>query len=323
MTTIGFIGLGIMGDGMARRLISTAGRKLVVWNRTKAKADALVAEVGANKATVANTPAEVIAACDITYVMLSTPEAVKECYEMDGGVLAGVAAGKCIVDCATLAVEDMVRISKQVVDAGGRFLEAPVSGSKGPAAQGQLIFLCGGDEALYGTCVADLDAMGKAKFFFGAAGSGTRMKLCVNMVMGSMMASYGEGFCLAQGAGLDPSQLLQVLDLGVCGAPLLKLKGAKMLAGDHAPNFPLKHAQKDMRLACALGKQVDVALPVAAAADSAMKAAMQIGDLADKDFSATLEGQKKNAVLMGDKVRSLTALAAAAAAGFALARALR
>lgn len=73
-----------------------------------------------------------------------------------------------------------------------------------------------------------------------------------------MMAAYGEGFSLAQASGLDASQLLEVLELGVCGAPLLKLKGAKMLAGDHAPNFPLKHAEKDMRLACELGSSVGV-----------------------------------------------------------------
>ena len=88
------------------------------------------------------------------------------------------------------------------------------------------------------------------------------------MVMGSMLAAYGEGLSLAQASGLDASQLLQVLELGVCGAPLLKLKGAKMLAGDHAPNFPLKHAEKDMRLACELGSKSGVKLPVAATADA-------------------------------------------------------
>ena len=131
-------------------------------------------------------------ACDLVYVMLSTPEAVKAVYEMDGGVLAGVGAGKCIVDCATLAPEDMIRLSEQVTSKGGRFLEAPVSGSKGPAAAGALIFLAGGDEALYADCAADFDAMGKAKFHFGAVGAGTRMKLVVNMLMGSMMCAFGE-----------------------------------------------------------------------------------------------------------------------------------
>ena len=228
------------GDGMSRRLLSMVKHDLVVWNRSPAKSKALAAEFGADRVRIAASPSEVVASCDITYIMLSTPDAVKECYEAVGGVLAGVSRGKCIVECATLAVEDTVRLEQQVLARGGRFLEAPVSGSKGPAAQGQLIFLCGGDAKLYASIAADLDAMGKAKFLFGAVGAGTRMKLCVNMVMGTMMAAYGEGFALAQGSGLDPAQLLEVLELGVCGAPLLKLKGAKMLAGDHAPNFPLK-----------------------------------------------------------------------------------
>jgi len=292
-STVGFIGLGIMGDGMARRLLSVANRNLVVWNRSPEKCNTLLVEAGSERVTVVDTAEAVIQACSITYVMLSTPDAVRAVYEGTGGILAGVSAGKCIIDCATLAVEDMERVSKQVLELGGRFMEAPVSGSKGPAAAGQLIFLTGGDQDLYTSVAADLDAMGKAKFFFGAVGSGTRMKLCVNMVMGTMMAAYGEGLSLAQASGLDASQLLEVLELGVCGAPLLKLKGAKMLAGDHAPNFPLKHAEKDMRLACDLGTSVGVKLPVAASADSTMLEAMKVEGLADKDFSATFEAQKK------------------------------
>jgi 3-hydroxyisobutyrate dehydrogenase-like beta-hydroxyacid dehydrogenase len=166
-----------MGDGMARRLLNTAGRNLVVWNRSGDKCAALLAEAGAERVKVVDTAAAVVQSCDITFVMLSTPDAVKSVYEAETGVLAGVSSGKCVVDCATLAVEDMERLSAQVLAKGGRFLEAPVSGSKGPAAAGQLIFLCGGDEPLYTSVATELDAMGKAKFFFGAVGAGTRMKV--------------------------------------------------------------------------------------------------------------------------------------------------
>lgn len=290
--TVGFIGLGIMGEGMARRLLGD-GRSLVVWNRSAAKGASLQAEAP-EKVTVKATPAEVIAACDITYCMLSTPDACKAVYEMEGGILAGVAAGKCVVDCATLAVEDMVRMSAQVCERGGRFLEAPVSGSKGPAAQGQLIFLAGGDEALFATVSADLDVMGKAKYFLGAVGNGTRMKLVVNMVMGSMMCAFGEGLSLAGACDLDQSVLLQVLSLGAIATPMFALKGPKMIAGDHAPNFPLQHAEKDMRLAVALGEQSGVSLPVASTADGEMKRAMEeTAGASDADFSAVYESQKR------------------------------
>ena len=182
MGDIGFIGLGIMGDGMARRLVNTAGRNLLVWNRSADKSTALVQEVGADRVKVAPDPASVIEACSIVYVMLSTPDAVRSVYNMDRGILAGVSKGKAIIDCATLAVEDMEHLAREVGERGGTFLEAPVSGSKGPAVAGQLIFLTGGDESLYTSVAADLDAMGKAKFFLGTVGAGTRMKLCVNMV---------------------------------------------------------------------------------------------------------------------------------------------
>ena len=317
--TVGFIGLGHMGEGMARRLLNVANRKLVVWNRSEGKSKALAAEAK-GKVTVATTPADVVRACAVTFVMLSEPNAVRHVYEMEGGVLAGVSAGKSIVDCATLAVADMERLSSQVIGKGGKFLEAPVSGSKAPAAQGQLIFLAAGDEALYKARAADFDAMGKAKFFFGAVGGGTRVKLAVNMVMGTMLASLGEGLSLTAAAGIEPKLLLEVLDLGAMACPLFKLKGPKMLAADYAPAFPLKHAEKDVKLAVQLGALYDLGLPVAATADRAMLAAMAKG-LGDNDFAATYEAQKGQTPDGGLRLPSVLALCAGCAlAGFLLAR---
>ena len=135
-----------VGEGMVRRLINTAGRNVVVWNRSSEKCEALATEAGADRVKIAKDPAEVIETCSIIYLMLSTPEAVRSVYDMERGVFAGVSAGKCLIDCATLAVEDFLYLNEGVTKRGGRFLEAPVSGSKGPAAAGQLIFLCGGDE---------------------------------------------------------------------------------------------------------------------------------------------------------------------------------
>ena len=292
--TVGFIGLGHMGEGMARRLLSHGNRKLLVWNRSPGKSEALKSEA-AGKVEVATSPAAVIKGATIIYVMLSTPAAVKEVYEMDGGILSAVSSGKKIIDCATLAVEDMERVSSQVRAKSGRFLEAPVSGSKVPAATGQLIFLCGGDEALYKEIASDLDAMGKAKFFFGAVGAGTKMKLAVNMVMGTFITTLGEGLSLTKASGIEPKLLLDVLDLGVMSCPLFKLKGPKMLASDYAPHFPLKHAQKDVRLAIGLGAQAGLGLPVAEAVDAAMLRAMAAG-YGDNDFAATYEPQKSHAV---------------------------
>uniref|UniRef100_A0A6V1X3J8 6-phosphogluconate dehydrogenase NADP-binding domain-containing protein n=1 Tax=Heterosigma akashiwo TaxID=2829 RepID=A0A6V1X3J8_HETAK len=284
---IGFIGLGIMGLGMAKNLVK-AGRSLVVWNRDVSKSEAFVLEFGGQ---IAGSAKEVIERCEITYSMLSTLEASDAVFLGEGGALSGISAGKCLIDCATLTPEKMMETGSAVAAAGGTFLEAPVSGSKGPAEQGTLIFLCGGSRELYDRVKADLEAMGKADYFLGAVGAGSRMKLVVNMVMGGMMNCLAEGLALADAADLPLGDLVQILDQGAMSNPMFRMKGPKMAAGDHAPNFPLKHQQKDMRFAVELGDRLGVALPVAAAANEAFKRARPAhGDL---DFSAVYETTKK------------------------------
>ena len=191
----GFIGVGIMGLGMAENLLVSSrtvggppppfgsppspaqknGRPLVVWNRTAAACDPLLAAYPA-LCTRVETAAEVVAACSITWSMLSTLEASEAVFP---GVLDAVGPGKSIVDCATFTPERMQAMEAAVMAKGGRFIEGPVSGSKGPAAAGQLIFLCGGDESLFAEVAPELGYMGKASFNFGPVGAGTRMKLVV------------------------------------------------------------------------------------------------------------------------------------------------
>ena len=117
-------------------------------------------------------------------------------------MLSGIGAGKSYVDSSTVDEETSQRIADAVTAAGGRFLEAPVSGSKKPAEDGQLIFLTAGDESLYHECKAALEAMGKKHLFLGKTGAGARMKLVVNMVMGDMMVALSEGLSLCGAAGL-------------------------------------------------------------------------------------------------------------------------
>lgn len=177
---VGFIGLGVMGLPMAANLGKTF-KDMVVWNRTD-KSDVLqkaLAETDASFTSVSE-PADVVRQCDIVFSMLSTPEAVRSVFhEGSGSALNGVTDGKSIVDCSTLRIEDMEYTAARVQEKGGRFLEAPVSGSKGPAEQGSLIFLCAGEKALYDHPVAQeaLDLMGKRSFFLGDVGNGTKMKV--------------------------------------------------------------------------------------------------------------------------------------------------
>lgn len=288
MAPFGFVGIGIMGEGMATCLLND-GRSLVVWNRDASKSEKLK-RAFPRLVTVAATAATVVETCAVTFSMLSTLEASQAVFP---ALVGAVREGKSIVDCATLTPERMRDMRGAVTLAGGRFLEAPVSGSKAPAAQGALIFLCGGDETLYAEVKPELAVMGKADFLFGDVGAGTKMKLVVNMVMGDMMVALSEGLSLCGAAGLPgdaEAGLLKVLDLGIMSNGMFRLKGPKMLAGDHAPNFPLKHAQKDMRFALNLGDQVGQALPVSAAANAAFLAARAKNG--DDDFSAVYEQQK-------------------------------
>lgn len=297
-SSVGFIGLGIMGEGMAARLLSegvtgTESTPLVVWNRTKSKCEALKEKFADKNIVIKDTASEVVADCGITYSMLSTPEASKIVFEAETGVLAGVGEGKSIVDCATLAESDMVRMDEAVRGKGGRFLEAPVSGSKGPAAQGSLVFLCAGSEDLFNEIKDNgLKVMGKASHFFKIeVGYGTRAKLVVNSLMGTILAAFGEGLALSEGMGLDPKTMIEVIGQGAIQSPMFNLKGPKMIVKDHAPNFPLKHAHKDMALACDMAKAAGVEYSVMDTAEKLFREAREDPDLnvADEDFSAVFE----------------------------------
>ncbi|XP_021842845.2 glyoxylate/succinic semialdehyde reductase 1 [Spinacia oleracea] len=283
---VGFLGLGIMGKAMAMNLLRN-GFKVTVWNRTLSKCNELV-EHGA---TVGETPAAVVRKCKYTIAMLSDPSAaISVAFDKDG-VLEEICNGKGYIDMSTVDADTSVKISEGVTSKGGRFLEGPVSGSKKPAEDGQLIILAAGEKGLYDEAIPIFDVLGKNSFFLGQVGNGAKMKLVVNMIMGSMMNAFSEGLELTESSGLDPQTLLDVLDLGAIANPMFKMKGPSMLQSKYPPAFPLKHQQKDMRLALALGDDNAVSMPVAAAANESFKKARSMG-LGDQDFSAVHEAIK-------------------------------
>ncbi|KAF5954531.1 hypothetical protein HYC85_007387 [Camellia sinensis] len=283
---VGFLGLGIMGKAMSMNLLRH-GFKLTVWNRTLSRCDELV-EHGAS---VAETPAAVVKKCKYTIAMLSDPSAALSVVFDKDGVLEQICNGKGYIDMSTVDSDTSSKISEAITSKGGSFLEAPVSGSKKPAEDGQLVILAAGEKALYEEALPAFDVMGKKSFFLGHVGNGAKMKLVVNMIMGSMMNAFSEGLILADKSGLNPQTLLDVLDLGGIANPMFKMKGPTMIQKSYSPAFPLKHQQKDMRLALALGDQNAVSMPVAAAANEAFKKARSMG-LGDLDFSAVHEAVK-------------------------------
>jgi len=210
----------------------------------------------------------------------------------ENGVLAGITTGKRFIDMSTVDEETSKDVGDAIVAKGGRFLEAPVSGSKGPALQGQLVILAGGEKALLEEAQPYFDVMGKRTFYLGEVGCGARMKLVINMVMGINMVALCEGLAVGTKAGLNGSDIMEVIKEGAIASPMYGLKGPKMLAADYAPNFPLKHQQKDIRLAIGLGEQVGQALPLAAAANEVFKAAASSGKR-EEDFCAVFDAVKR------------------------------
>lgn len=280
MQKFGFIGLGIMGSAMAKNLLK-AGFSVTVWNRSAAKTEELAA-LGAEQAS---TPAEVAASCPVTFAMLADPAAAEEVCFGKHGVLEGIGEGRGYVDMSTVDPATSQKIGVAVVAKGGRFLEAPVSGSKKPAEDGTLIILAAGDRSLYDEALPGFEKMGKKVLHLGDVGKGAEMKLVVNMVMGGMMAVFCEGLALGEKAGLATDAILDVIGAGVMSNPMFALKGGLIREGNFAPAFPLKHMQKDMRLAVALGDRAGQPLVASAAVNELFKWARGDG-FGDEDFSA-------------------------------------
>ncbi|RDX76678.1 Glyoxylate/succinic semialdehyde reductase 2, chloroplastic [Mucuna pruriens] len=283
---VGFLGIGIMGSPMAHNLLKS-GVDLTVWNRTKSKCDPLIT-LGAKYKP---SPEEVAASCDVTFAMLADPQSALDVACGKHGAANGMGPGKGYVDVSTVDVDTSKLISGHIKSTGASFLEAPVSGSKKPAEDGQLIFLTAGDRNLYETVASLLDIMGKSKFYLGDVGNGAAMKLVVNMIMGSMMASFSEGLLLSEKVGLDPDVLVKVVSQGAISAPMYSIKGPSMIQSLYPTAFPLKHQQKDLRLALGLAESVSQSTPIAAAANELYKVAKSHG-LSDEDFSAVIEALK-------------------------------
>lgn len=283
MKNFGFVGLGIMGAPMARNLVR-AGFDVTVWNRSSEKC----AELEKAGAHVAKSPREVAERVDITFAMLADPHAAEQVALGHGGVLEGIRKGCGYVDMSTVDPGTSKRISEKLISAGARYLEAPVSGSKKPAEDGTLVILSAGDRTLHDEALPCFEKMGKKIVYLGETGNGAKMKLVVNMIMGTMITAFSEGLALAAKSGLSSQDLLEVLDAGAMSNPMFRMKGELMTKGEFSPAFPLKHMQKDLRLALQLGDDMKQPLMASAAANEVFKRAKEMG-LSDDDFSAVVK----------------------------------
>lgn len=278
---IGFIGLGIMGSAMAANLLK-AGFTVTVWNRSVEKCASL-ADLGA---TVAASPCAAAENSDIVIAMMATPAAVVSVRDGSEGIVAGLSPGKGYVDMSTVDAETSRESARLAHELGALFLEAPVAGSRKPAEDAVLTIMAAGDRELYDTSLPVLEKMGKKILFLGETGKAAHMKLANNLVMCGALAALCEGIALAAWSGIDTAQLLEVLDSGAVANPMFRLKGPQIAANGEFPTaFPLRHMQKDLRLALRLAEEVGQPLFATATINELYKSALTRG-YGDEDFAA-------------------------------------
>lgn len=281
---VGFIGLGIMGSRMAANLLKK-GHELVVHNRTRSKAEPLIAA----GAVWANTPREVGEKVRVLFTMLSKPDAVAETALLSkNAFLPQMPKGSIWVDCSTVNPSFSKLMSVEAKERGIRFIDAPVGGSKGPAEQGQLIFFVGGEKNDIDEVRPLLDAMGKAVFHMGGNGMGSGMKMVNNLLLGQAMAAMSEALSLGQSLGISKERMFEALASSPVAAPFLLMKKAKIIEGKYDPEFPLRWMHKDLQLAAETAYETGVAMPASNIVKEIFSLAVKNG-LGDEDFSAVFK----------------------------------
>lgn len=241
---VGFIGLGIMGSAMASRLLHE-GYHLHLWNRTSDKATALI-EAGAHWST---SPGELAGLAQFIILMVTNDEAVLEITEGVGGVLDSLTPGATLINMSTISPSATMRLADKCSARSIAFIDAPVSGSKPQAESGDLIILAGGKTEDIEAATPLLLTMGTKIVRTGPVGSGTKLKLAVNLLLAHLDLALKESVDFCNTQSIAPELLLEVVE----SAPALKngfllLKGKKLLEQDWSPQFPLKHMLKDVRL---------------------------------------------------------------------------
>src|SRR6476659_6419440 len=277
---IGFIGLGIMGSRMAANL-QKHGYKLALFNRTPAKAKPLLGPC----ATLADSPANLAEQVDILFTMLAHPDAVEQAALGENGFLDHLKPNALWIDCSSVNPSFSKRMAAEAAHREVHFVDAPVTGSAPTAAEAKLIFWVGADPDDLERVRPLLLSMGNKIVHTGGHGTGTSVKMVVNVLMGNAMTAFAEGMALGEGLGISRKVLFDSLLGTPAVAPFLASKREKIESGNYEAEFPLRWMQKDMHLASLSAYESGVAMPVTNAAKELYRLAMREGHDTE-DFSA-------------------------------------
>ena len=254
---IGFIGVGVMGNGMVKNLLSH-GYAVNAYTRTRAKAlEAL--EAGAEWRESA---ADCVRDADAVITMVGFPPDVEEVYFGERGILANARPGTLVIDMTTTSPRLAQRIYTEAADRGLSALDAPVSGGDTGARAGTLAIMVGGDREAFERAVPIFEAMGKSIRYMGVAGSGQHTKMANQIAIAGTLAGVCEAIAYARAAGLDVDEVISTISGGAASSWQLANNGPKSAHGDFAPGFFIKHFIKDMTLADGEARARDLPMPV-------------------------------------------------------------
>ena len=253
---VGFIGIGVMGHSIAGHLLD-AGHEVYVYNRTKAKADAIVAR----GAIWQDTPWDVTAASEVVFSMVGYPKDVEEIYYGENGVFHGDVTGKILVDMTTSTPTLAEKIAKTAAEKGAEAMDAPVSGGDLGAKNATLTIMCGGEPAVFDKLLALFQVMGKTYTLHGPAGKGQHTKMANQIMIAGTMTGMTEMLVYAKAAGLDMPKVIQTLSGGSASNWSMENYGPRILKEDYSAGFFVKHFIKDLKIALDEAQKMSLDLP--------------------------------------------------------------
>lgn len=253
---IGFIGTGVMGRSMAVNLMKS-GFKVIVYNRTKAKAQELIEKGAAWKDTVA----EVAREANVIITMVGYPKDVREVYLGENGIIKNAKPGSYLIDMTTSSPKLAKEIYEAAKEKSLYALDAPVSGGDVGAREARLSIMVGGDPEVFEAMKPIFEAMGKDIVLQGGAGAGQYTKMSNQIAIASNMMGVCEAMAYAKKAGLDPKKVLQSIATGAAGSWSLSNLAPRMLSGDFEPGFYIKHFIKDMKIALESARELGLKTP--------------------------------------------------------------
>ena len=283
MANLGFVGLGVMGSRMVKRLLD-AGHTVTGYNRTPSKAQQLL-DAGMRWG---DTPRAVAEAADVTLSMVTNTAALKAVTEGPDGLLAGLGSGKIYVDMSTVSPAASRDLAARVSAKGAYMLDAPVSGSVITLEEGKLSIMVGGDAAAFEKIKPILQNIGPKVTHVGGNGLAVSMKIATNLSLAVQMLAFSEGVLLAEKSGIKREIAVEVLLNSVIASPMVKYRGPFVLNMPDEAWFNVNMMQKDMNLALEMGHELDVPLPTAAVTNELLTAARGMG-LAEQDFAILFE----------------------------------